>query len=89
MSKTRIRIGGRAVGMPLTETQGALVMRWLNSPGVMEALADVADDYRDGACGSCIHLRSEHDPDTGRCLRDNETFGPCPCEGWRPVESAP
>ena len=36
--KTQIRLGGRPVGMPLSETQGALVIRWLDSDGVTEAL---------------------------------------------------
>jgi 5-methylcytosine-specific restriction endonuclease McrA len=34
-------------------------------------------------CPSCIHPRSDHDPLTGRCLRVNPTFGPCPCSVGR------
>jgi hypothetical protein len=37
-AKTQIVIGGRPVGMPLSETQGALIVRWLDSDGVPEAL---------------------------------------------------
>lgn len=84
--KTQMRFGGRPVGMPLSESQGALNVRWLNSEGVMEALAEVAPLYADAACHSCVHRFSEHDPETGACLRDHPTFGPCPCEGWRPLD---
>lgn len=36
--KTQIEIGGRPVGMPLTESQAVLILNWLDSDGVMEAL---------------------------------------------------
>ena len=38
--KAQMVIGGRPVGMPLSDTQGALIIRWLDSDGVMEALAE-------------------------------------------------
>lgn len=39
--KTQIAVGGRLVGMPVTESQAVLILRWLDSDGVMEALSDL------------------------------------------------
>jgi len=40
------------------------------------------DDFHEGTntdC-TCIHPPASHEEVTGRCLQDNPTFGPCPCE---------
>jgi hypothetical protein len=34
---------------------------------------------------TCIHPPASHEDVTGRCLQDNPTFGPCPCEYRRPA----
>jgi len=39
--KTQLEINGRRVGLPLTESQAVLILRWLDSDGVAAALAGI------------------------------------------------